>query len=435
MTKPRDLSASQLTLFSSDQAPDAFRKAVQVVHSKPKSPLSLLHRKIGNAWLKHAIENQPDSDGWWEVGIKRLAQNIGFDSNNRQYLKESAEALMRVVFEWDVITPVDKRVQWKASVLFPEIEIRSDAIRYQISSQMRERMINPEIYAMIDMNVVRRFRRASSLAIWEFCVRFERIGRTAEVEWRTFRDIVLGESAENTTYLEYKYFKSKVVNPAVAEINAESNHTIGLIEEKIGKRVATIRFDIDRKCSLGQHNAETLLNESIADMVRLGVPQSEARKFFVANSGEQLRAALDYTKKRMADSKLSKLENPAAYFRQALANRYLLKENQPGSLPALPTPAVKSLDIKAMYATQQMQEAEQYFNELELAEQTELAERYNKQQRVPGLQLSGKKSKLAQAGFFRWLSQETWGDASSEVLLEFAQKMLARKESSPSFGS
>lgn len=432
MSKPRNLSASQLTLFSSDETPDAFRKAVQVVHSKPKSPLSLLHRKIGNAWLKHAIENQPDSDGWWELGIKQLALNIGFDSNNRQYLKESAEALMRVVFEWDVIAPADKRVQWKASVLFPEIEIRSDAIRYQISSQMRERMINPEIYAMIDMNVVRRFRRASSLAIWEFCVRFERIGRTAEVEWRTFRDIVLGESAENTTYLEYKYFKSKVVNPAVAEINSESNHTIGLIEEKIGKRVATIRFDIDRKCSLGQHVAETVLNESVAEMVALGVPQSEARKLFTTNSGEQLKTALAYTKRRMADAKLSKLDNPAAYFRQALANRYLLKESP---LAAVPPPLVKALDIKAMYATQQMLEAEQYYKELDQPEQVELVERYNQQQKVPGLQLGARKSKLAQAGFFRWLAQETWGDASSEVLLEFAQRMLVKSESPSSCAS
>ncbi|MFX8957410.1 RepB family plasmid replication initiator protein, partial [Acinetobacter baumannii] len=90
-------------------------------------------------------------------------------SNNRQYLKESAEALMRIVFEWDVMSPTNKR-PWKASVMFPEVEIHADVIRYQISSQLRELIVKPEIYAVIDMNVVRRFRRASSLAIWEFCV-------------------------------------------------------------------------------------------------------------------------------------------------------------------------------------------------------------------------------------------------------------------------
>lgn len=429
MAKPRTASEGQLSLFCSRDTPDAFRKAVQVVHSRPKSPLSLLHRKIGNAWLKHAIESEPDADGWWELSIRKLADNIGFDSNNRQYLKESAEALMRVVFEWDVIAPLDKRVQWKASVLFPEIEIRNDAIRYQISSQMRERMINPEIYAMIDMNVVRRFRRAPSLAIWEFCVRFERIGRTAEVEWQTFRDMVLGESADNTTYLEYKYFKSKVVNPAVAEINSESNHTIGLVEEKIGRRVSTIRFDIDRKASQGQLADDDRTAEFVGDMVKLGVPQSEARKLAAANSPDQLRDALDYTQRRMADHKLARLENPAAYFRQALSNRYAAAEERSAKKARPTIRPVKSMDIKEIYASQQTSEAERYFNELDPADQLAMIERYNGQQTAHPLRVNVKTTKLAQSAFFAWLSRETWGEPSSEELLEFAQRMLAGQHS------
>lgn len=425
MNRRRKACEGQLALFCSPEAPDAFRKAVQAVHSKPKSPLSLLQRKLGNAWLKHAVENPPDADGWWELGIKRLSDNIGFDSNNRQYLKESAEALMRVVFEWDVIAPMDKRVQWKASVLFPEIEIRHDVIRYQISSQMREQMINPEIYAMIDMNVVRRFRRASSLAIWEFCVRFERIGRTAEVNWQTFRDMVLGESQENTTYQEYKYFKSKVVNPAVAEINSESNHTIGLVEEKIGKRVSTIRFDIDRKAP-AEISASDQDNTLASDVAQMGVPPSEARKLAAANTPEALREALEYTRRRMADARLAKLDNPAAYFRQALNNRYAAVREMAAPAPVKARPA-PTIDLKEIYANQQTSDAAEYFNELDAGEQAALIERYNAQQTTAPLRLTSRQTRVAQAAFFRWLSRETWGDPSPDELLEFAQRMLTEK--------
>ncbi|HEX6733202.1 MAG TPA: replication initiation protein [Azonexus sp.] len=425
MPRQRFVSQGQLSLFATRETPDAFRKAVQVVHSQPKSPLSLLHRKIGNAWLKHAIESQPDNDGWWELSIKKLAANIGFNSNNRQYLKESAEALMRVVFEWDVIAPADKRVQWKASVLFPEIEIRNDAVRYQISSQMRERMINPEIYALIDMNVVRRFRRASSLAIWEFCVRFERIGKTAEVEWQVFRDIVLGESQENSTYLEYKYFKSKVVNPAVAEINSESNHTIGLVEEKIGKRVATIRFDVDRKAGPDSALPDSGQKEVLLDIVALGVPQSEARRLLATHPAEQCREALDYTRRRMAEASLPRLTNPAAYFRQALNHRYGA-DSKNASPPAAASPA-RPIDIKEIYAAQQLVQADHYFRELDAGDQLLLVERYNAGQSAAPLRLGAKATKLAQAAFFRWLAQETWGEPGPEELLEFAQGMLAGK--------
>lgn len=424
-TSKKNLPAKgQVSLFTTPETPDPFRKAVQVLHSKPKSPLSLLQRKLGNSWLKNAIENQPDSSGWWQIGIKALAIDIGFDSNNRQYLKDSAEALMSIVFDWDVIAPVDKKIKWKASVLFPEVEVHSDVIRYQFSSQMRELMINPEIYALIDMNVVRKFRRASSLGIWEFCVRFERIGHTSEVPWEKFRDMILGESADNKTYLEYKFFKSKVLNPGIFEINSESNHTITLVESKIGKRVSMIRFDISRKAVENSSLEDAHLTALIDGLIKLGLPSSESRKIAKANTADAVQAALEYTKRRISDSKMAKVENQAAYFRHALANRYVVSSEttQPDKLPQR---SAKVIDIKSAYAKIQLADAEQYFLELDPIDQTVLIERYNTQQKIAALQLQNKASKIAQAGYFHWLAIETWGEPSAEDLLAFAQKILS----------
>ena len=409
----------QVSLFATPDTPEPFRKAVQVLHSKPKSPLSLLQRKLGNSWLKNAIENQPDVDGWWQIGIKALAVDIGFDSNNRQYLKDSAEALMSIVFDWDVIAPVDKKIKWKASVLFPEVEVHSDVIRYQFSSQMRELMIHPEIYALIDMNVVRKFRRAASLGIWEFCVRFERIGHTSEVPWEKFRDMILGESTENKTYQAYKFFKSKVLNPGIFEINSESSHTIALNEIKIGKRVSTISFVISQKRIEGPAADDKNLIALINGMVKLGLPSSEAREISRKNAVNTIQAAINYTQRRIADSKMTKIDNQAAYFRHALANRYAILSETPKKQPAKP------VDIKGAYAKYQLAEAEKYFYELDMFDQTGLIERYNFQQKVPALQLQNKPSKIAQAGYFQWLANETWGPPCAEELLDFAQKMLS----------
>jgi hypothetical protein len=430
MVKPKSssdalLPSGQISLFSVQETPDPFRKAVQVLHSKPKSPLSLLQRKLGNAWLKNAIENQPDKDGWWQLGIKTLATDIGFDSNNRQYLKESAEALMSIVFDWDVIAPADKKIKWKASVLFPEVEVLSDAVRYQFSSQMRELMINPEIYALIDMNIVRKFRRAASLGIWEFCVRFERIGRTSEVPWEKFRDMILGESADNKTYKEYKFFKSKVLNPAIIEINTASNHTIALVESKIGKRVSLIGFSVTRKVNLEQEVEDDRLAVMVSELIKFGIPQSEARKIARENTFDVIKGALDYTKRRISDKKAAKVENPAAYFRNALANRYALAEDISRQSLEPHQKTEKAVDIKTAYANHQLSEAEGYFQELDPDEQAALINAYNAQQTSATLQLKKKATKLAQVGFFHWLSKQTWGEASAEDLLAFAQVMLS----------
>ena len=414
-----------MSIVAVKDPPDPFRKAVQVLHSKPKSPLTLLQRKLGNAWLKNAIENPPDKDGWWEIGIKDMAIEIGFDSNNRQYLKQSAEALMSIVFDWDVLVPADKiKVIWKASVLFPEIEVRSDAIRYQFSSQMRELMINPEIYALIDMNIVRKFRRAASLGIWEFCVRFEKVKKTSEVKWEKFRDMILGESADNKTYQEYKFFKSKVLKPGIAEINAESNHTIGLVESKIGKRVSGISFVVTRNYPAAVIAEHDEFIELAAHLAQLGLPVSEANKLCKTQVLAEIKSALDYTKRRMADKKAIKLENPAAYFRNALANHYAVTESAKvkttATLPATET----AYDIRAKYTSYRLAEAERYFTELDPGDQASMILLYNEQQKAEPLQLRKKQTKLALLSFYRWLGDKTWGEPTADEMLEFAQELL-----------
>jgi hypothetical protein len=418
----------QIALFALREAPDAFKKAVQVVHSQPKAPLTLLQRKLGNAWLKNAVENPPDSAGWWEIGIRQLSRTIGFDSNNREYLKESAEALMRVIHEWDVLAPAGNRVQWKASVLFPEIEIRQDVFRYQISSQMRDRLIDPDVYAVIDMTVVRRFRRAPSLAIWELCVRFEKIGRTAEIGWEKLRDMTLGESAEAKTYQEYKYFKAKVLKPAISEINAESNHTITLIERKDGKRISALRFEIQRKgmVQAAQEAPSPDDIELVGELATLRVPASEAQRLVKQHPSEAVRAALEYTRRRMKDSKAAPLANPAAYFRQALVGRYA--EGQPAAkAPTAAKPAEKAaVDLREAYLAHWTVEAEGYFAELEPADRDGYVERYNAQQTTGMLRLGKRTSRVAVTSFHRWLAVEIWGEPDEHALLAFAAKALAK---------
>ena len=420
MRQPRSpFAVAQISLFvSSKDAPEPFRKAVQVLHSLPKAPISLLQRKVANAWLKNALETTPDENGWFEMTARELNTDVGFDSKASAYMRETADRLMSIVFEWDVIAAPGKRTEWKKSVLFPEVEARGGTIRYQFSNEMRKVLLNPEVYALIDMAVVRRFRRASSLAIWEHCIRFERIGQTAEVEWEKFRDMMLGESADAETYKEYKYFKAKVLKPAVAEINSESNHHIELTESKVGKRVRGLRFTVKKKGPEPQGSVpeDGRIQELVGELVRLGLPQSEARKLCSSQGYDQVKRALEYTKQRAAAKGLGKLDNPAAYFRHALANNYAPAE-------AAETLA-KPVEIRDEYLRHQLGEAQRYFRELDPSDQAALIEKYNGQQNIIPLRIKKAVSKATEASFYRWLGQATWGEPTAEGLLSFAQTML-----------
>ena len=416
---------SQIALFQSAEAPNAFRKPVQVIHSKPKTSLSLLHRKLANAWLKNASDT-PSDDGWWTIHTATMAADIGFDSNNRAYLIDSARALMGIIFEWDMIAPEGKRKLWKASVLFPEVEIRPDTIRYQISRQLREQVLTPEMYAMIDLNVLKRFRRASSLALYEHCLRFEKIHRTAEVEWQLLRDMLMGESADAKSYQEYKVFKDKVLKVAIAEVNALSDIEIELVEKKLGRRVQSLAFTVRKEREQIQEQPDHEENViDIGEMVKIGILQSEARQLVKKYSHQQIASAVAYTKKRLADKKSSKIENPAAYLRKALANGWAIVENEPTKTSSSPTQQDKKPDLVEMYRVEMIREAEGYFKELNPVDQGELVSEYNSTDVSPTLKVKrGKPGKAVRTEFFKWLALRTWGNPKPEDLLQYAQKLL-----------
>jgi hypothetical protein len=74
---------------------DLFCKTVYVVHSRPREPLTLVQRKLANAWLKTAIEHKPDAKSWWTMPLSRLREDIAFPSNNTFHLKDAARTRMQ----------------------------------------------------------------------------------------------------------------------------------------------------------------------------------------------------------------------------------------------------------------------------------------------------------------------------------------------------
>ncbi|WP_157040458.1 replication initiation protein [Polaromonas naphthalenivorans] len=417
----------QIGLFSTKDVPNAFRKAVQVVHSKPMAPLSLVQRKLLNSWLKNAANTPHDSEGWWAIRIDAVCNEIGFNSNNRSYLKESSEALMRIIFTWDVLAPEEKRARWKASVLFPEVEITRYLIKYQISSQLQAHILKPEMYALIDQAVLRKYRRAASAGIYEHCIRFEKINQTPAIPWQEFRDIILGVSADKKSYKEYKSFKQKVLNPCIAEINAEGAIQIELRETKVGKTVEGVFFKVQKPKLAATSTEDVSADEAklIGNMVLLGIMHSEAKRMLQQNPASTIEQALAYTNERRASTKAEKLENPAAYFRKALSQRWQASVDIEDAVDKV-APAVRpqKQDIPAMYKASKIDEADEYFQELDGGDQSELISMYNNQQSMKTLLLKSKPTKPSQAAFNQWLMRHLWGDPTPEQYIEFAQNLL-----------
>ncbi|ETP61208.1 initiator RepB protein [Burkholderia dolosa PC543] len=406
------------------------RKAVQAIHIAPKSgKIGLQQRKMFSSLIKNALRQEAFEPGRtsFSISIAALSHESGLNSNNTKYVKDTVNSLISTVVNWDYLA-ADRSTVWKASGLLAGAELEQSVLKYSFSDQIRSELLNPEIYALIDMRIAREFRRSHSLALWENTVRYEGIGITAKIPLPKFRDLILGQDKASQSYKEYKLFKSKVLVPCIQEVNEVSDHTLELIEHKSGRSVEAVQFKVTRKQSADTVEEGDVRNEALIDEVaKFGIPRSEARRLITQYGVQRIKAAIAYTVNRTTKKNAAPIDNVAAYFRKALTHGYTLAEGQgaDAAVPAKESAQSKQEQIRDKYLAAKVEEAGAYFRELEIDDQTKLIERYN--ETVAGskdLTLSPKKkaSKLAQTNFFRWLALDTWGEPTSDDLLEFLLK-------------
>lgn len=413
-------------VFQQGQPPDLFRKAVPAIHIAPKSgSISLQQRKMFSSLIKNAIRQDSLESGRssFEITISALSQDVDLNSNNTEYVKETINSLISTVVNWDYLTQ-DKRSIWKASGLLAGAELERSVLRYTFSEQIRGELLNPEIYAMIDMRITRQFRKAHSLALWENVVRYEAVGMTARFPLATLRDLILGQDTSAQSYKLYKQFKSRVLVPCIKEVNEISDHNFELIEHKVGRSVVALQFRVTRKPETDP-SQELRANETvlIGEMSKFSVPVSEARRLLKQYGEEKIRTAVAYTAARVAQKNAAPLANVAAYFRKALMQGYQLPGANAASGASTDSPkARESQDqVKDRYIAAKIAEARAYFNELEHDDQTALIKRYNETVGMDKLKVSMAKvpSKMASTNFFRWVVLDTWGQPTAADLLEF----------------
>lgn len=217
------------------------RKHVGAVHAK--APLSLLQRKVANVLLLNAFEELPDERVvHHSIALRDLARVCGFDSNNWEYLQDALRALTDVKIEWNVIDDVGKNV-WGRSAYLAEVEMveRSGMATYAYPPKLRRELANPDVYARINLAIQARFGSGYSLALYENCVRYYKLGTTGWHPLSFWRDVL---GVEDNQYVEYKYLNKQVLKRAIDEVNRCSDIRITMETKRRARKVVALRFDI-----------------------------------------------------------------------------------------------------------------------------------------------------------------------------------------------
>lgn len=307
----------------------AVKKHVAAIHVSGK--LTLLQRKLSNVLLLNAYDtltSQPSH----QIDARTLCLMIGYNSNDFETLKHSLRGLAETVAEWDMLD-AQGRQEWGVSSLLSYARLKGGVCEYAYSPALAEKMHDPKVFALINLNIQRRFTSGHALTLYENCYRFVRTGSTGWWSMDLFRRLM---GLDGSSYYEsYKHLNAKVIKPAVAEVNKTSNIVITPETRKRGRAVTDIRFRIKENPQLAildiDDGAGVRHGPVYARLRELGVSDRLARQWLSTHGETQVSAKLDYVSGR------KNVDSIVGYLSAALEGDFGAKGQ--GGTPPKPTSA------------------------------------------------------------------------------------------------
>ncbi|MFC3631188.1 replication initiation protein [Paracoccus angustae] len=302
----------------------AVKKHVAAIHVSGK--LTLLQRKLSNVLLLNAYDTLTSS-ARHQIDARTLCLMIGYNSNDMDTLKQSLRGLAETVAEWDMLDEKGQQ-EWGVSSLLSYAKLKGGVCEYAYSPALAEKLHDPKVFALINLNIQRRFTSGHALALYENCYRFVRTGSTGWWPLDLFRRLM---GVEGSAYYEtFKHLNAKIIKPAVAEVNRTSNIIVTPDTKKMGRAVTDIRFRIKENPQLAIldiDNGEGARHGPVYARLRaLGVSDRLARQWLTAHGEEQVLAKLAYVEAKEG------VRSRIGYLSAALDGEGA------GGAPALPAP-------------------------------------------------------------------------------------------------
>ena len=293
---------------------DAVKKNVAAIHVSGK--LTLLQRKLSNVLLLNAYDTLIHQ-GAHTIDARTLCSMIGYNSNDMETLKQSLRGLVETSAEWDMLDENGQQ-EWGVSSLLAFAKLKGGVCEYAYSQALAEKLHDPKVFALINLNIQRRFTSGHALALYENCYRFVRTGSTGWWPLELFRRLM---GVNDSAYYEtFKHLNAKIIKPAVAEVNKTSNIILTPETRKMGRAVSDIRFKIAKNPQLSildLDDGEGVRNEPVYEQLRgQGVSDRLARQWISEHGVDHVAEKISYVAGR------KDVQNRVSYLTAALRDDY-----------------------------------------------------------------------------------------------------------------
>lgn len=293
------------------------RKHVATIHIA--ADLGLLERKLVDVLLLNAYENLT-TQRRHSIPTKLLMAFIGFDSKDTTVLKNALKKVASTLAEFNLMDVENAKAnRWSVTSLLADADIVNGYCEYEYSTRLVKELSNPDVYAIINVAIQRRFGSSYGLALYQNCLRYRNVGSTGVIPLERLRKLI-GATAE--TYSDFRRFNELVLKKAIAEVNAVSDIVLQkplLVRE--GRKVVGVKFavEVNPQQHMFDGDAEKKMadakeTETYARMRALGISDLLAVTM-VIDDEEKAKKALDFVEQGVRNKTIRR---PAGYLRKLL---------------------------------------------------------------------------------------------------------------------
>ncbi len=305
------------------------RKATQALSMRnvsTSSDFTFLQRKLYNTLLQFA-QQRPESEAVHDIPIKKVEEHVGHTTtNSRDYLKKVLKSMTQVQVEFDYKGDgKGRKSEWGIANLIAEAYILDDnqTVRFSFPAEMKRRLLDPEMFNLIDLRMQYHFSSFSALTLHEIVSRYfgSPYGETYRAHWTEW-SVSLSGSA--TPHAEFRDF-NKMLGRAIEQVNSiESRFRIAAQVTKLNRKMDQLWFKLEtlKQPGLGLNPTPELVSPSVAKRLKaLSLCGKDIEELGMNFDEEYLLAQADYTEGQIKKDG-SKIASPAAYLKAAVQNNY-----------------------------------------------------------------------------------------------------------------
>lgn len=230
------------------------KKSVGAIHSSGN--LTLVQRKLANVLLYSAYDKLL-TKRTHTIPVPIMCAMLGWEeSNNVDLLKESLLALQQTTIQFNL--KEDGHEVWESMSMLSYAHIKNGVCTWRYDEALAEKLYDPAMFAMINLQVQRNIDSAYALNLYENALRYKdtNTGSTGRWNLEFFREIV---GATNAYYDDFRRLNSKIIKASLEKINEVSDIMIGVEYEKQGRSVVALKFFVREKTDDEKQAMQTAL--------------------------------------------------------------------------------------------------------------------------------------------------------------------------------